>query len=79
MDFFAGSGTLGVATMELNAKDGGDRAYILVTNGESSFAERIADPRLKAAESKFGGSHRPISQGRNKNGFNEMSRMWEGS
>lgn len=60
MDFFAGSGTLGVATMELNAKDGGDRAYILVTNGESSFAERIADPRLKAAESKFGGSHRFI-------------------
>lgn len=60
MDFFAGSGTLGVAAMELNAQDHGLRSYVLVTNGESSFAERIAEPRLKAAEAKFGGSHRFI-------------------
>lgn len=57
MDFFAGSGTLGVATLELNAQDGGNRSYILVTNGESNFAERIAQVRLKEAEAKFGGKH----------------------
>ena len=57
MDFFAGSGTLGVATAELNHEDGGTRNYVLVTNSESSFAERIAEKRLKDAESKFGGAH----------------------
>lgn len=30
MDFFGGSGTLGQAVMELNAKDGGSRKYIIV-------------------------------------------------
>lgn len=30
MDFFAGSGTTGDAVMQLNAKDGGNRKYILV-------------------------------------------------
>ena len=30
LDFFAGSGTTGEALMELNAKDGGNRKYILV-------------------------------------------------
>lgn len=30
LDFFAGSGTTGHATLQLNAKDGGDRQYILV-------------------------------------------------
>ena len=58
MDFFAGSGTLGVATMELNAQDGGDRSYILVTNKESNFAERIAEARLQIAEAKYGVQHR---------------------
>ena len=57
LDFFAGSGTLGVATAELNNEDGGNRTYYLVTNSESSFASRIANPRLLDAEKRFGGSH----------------------
>lgn len=57
MDFFAGSGTLGVATIELNHEDGGDRHYYLVTNSESSFAGRIANPRLLDAEKRLSGSH----------------------
>ncbi len=57
MDFFAGSGTLGVAVAELNREDGGSRPYILVTNSESSFAERVTERRLAHAESKFGGKH----------------------
>ena len=35
LDFFAGSGTTGQAVMELNAKDGGNRRFILITNNES--------------------------------------------
>lgn len=35
MDFFAGSGTTGHATMRLNAQDGGNRRYILVQLPES--------------------------------------------
>ena len=50
MDFFAGSGTLGAATMALNAQDGGNRTYVLVTNDESNFAERIAEARLSKIE-----------------------------
>lgn len=57
MDFFAGSGTLGVATMALNCEDGGSRSYILVTNNESDFANRIAEPRIVDAENKYGGGH----------------------
>ena len=57
MDFFAGSGTLGIASMELNENDGGDRTYILVTNAESNFAERIANQRLLHAEAKDKTTH----------------------
>ncbi len=57
MDFFAGSGTLGIATTALNHDDGGNRSYILVTNSESNFAERIAEPRLLKAEERYGGKH----------------------
>ena len=57
MDFFAGSGTLGVATMALNGEDKGHRTYILVTNNESNFPKRVADPRLSKAEAKYGGEH----------------------
>lgn len=57
MDFFAGSGTLGVATTELNHEDDGNRHYYLVTNSESSFAGRIANPRLLDVEKRLGGSH----------------------
>lgn len=44
MDFFAGSGPAGHATMRQNADDGGDRRYILVQLPE---ALPIEEPRLK--------------------------------
>ena len=34
LDFFAGSGTTGHATLELNKEDGGNRKFILCTNNE---------------------------------------------
>ena len=36
LDFFAGSGTTGQAVLDLNAEDGGNRNFILVSNTEST-------------------------------------------
>ena len=46
LDFFAGSGTTGQAVMELNAEDGGNRQFILVTNNENNIGEKITRERL---------------------------------
>ena len=46
LDFFAGSGTTGQAVMELNAEDGGNRKFILVTNNENGIGENITRERL---------------------------------
>lgn len=45
MDYFAGSGTTGHATISLNRKDGGERKYILVEMGD--HFESVLMPRLK--------------------------------
>ena len=50
LDFFAGSGTTGHATMKLNAKDGGHRRFILVTNNESNICRRVTIPRILKAK-----------------------------
>ncbi len=51
LDFFAGSGTTGHATMELNTEDGGNRKFILITNNESDICRRVTIPRvMKVAE-----------------------------
>jgi len=47
LDFFAGSGTTGHATMMLNKQDGGNRKFILCTNNENKIAEEICYPRIK--------------------------------
>lgn len=39
LDFFAGSGTTGHAVLKLNAEDGGNRRFILVSNTEASEKE----------------------------------------
>jgi len=58
VDFFAGSGTTLHATLLLNARDGGQRRCVLVTNNEVNFAvaERLnrqghfrGDPEFEAA------------------------------
>lgn len=41
LDFFAGSGVTGEATMALNAEDGGDRRFILVQLPQSTSNERL--------------------------------------
>ena len=52
LDFFAGSGTTGVAVSELNAEDGGKRKYILVNNNENNICRNITFERLKKTKEK---------------------------
>ncbi|OPY34226.1 MAG: putative methyltransferase [Methanomassiliicoccales archaeon PtaU1.Bin124] len=47
LDFFAGSGTTGHATMSLNKFDGGRRKFILVTNDENDICKNVTIPRIK--------------------------------
>ena len=47
LDFFAGSGTTGQATLELNKNDNGNRKFILCTNDEGGICTKICYPRLK--------------------------------
>ena len=47
LDFFAGSGTTGHATLELNKEDGGNRHFILCTNNENNICEEVTYERLK--------------------------------
>ena len=53
LDFFAGSGTVGHATKELNKEDGGNRHYILVSNSESNICKKVTVERMKKVKSSF--------------------------
>ena len=46
MDYFAGSGTVGQACLELNKEDFGNRKFILVSNSESNICRNVAYKRL---------------------------------
>jgi adenine-specific DNA-methyltransferase len=46
MDFFAGSGTTGEAVLRCNAKDNGQRQFILLTNNEEDIAEKVCYQRI---------------------------------
>ena len=52
LDFFAGSGTVGHATMALNKEDGGRRRFILVNNNENNICRRITYERIKRVINK---------------------------
>ena len=45
MDYFAGSGTTGHATINLNREDGGQRKFILVEMGK--YFDTLLLPRIK--------------------------------
>ncbi|WP_055137636.1 DNA methyltransferase [Pseudomonas corrugata] len=45
LDYFAGSGTTGCATIALNREDGGGRKYILIEQGE--YFETVLKPRVQ--------------------------------
>ena len=54
LDFFAGSGTMGHAVMDLNKEDGGSRKFILITNNENNICQNITVPRVRKAVELFG-------------------------
>ncbi len=47
LDFFAGSGTIAQAVMELNENDGGNRQFILATNNENNICVDSTYPRIQ--------------------------------
>lgn len=47
LDFFAGSGTTGVAVDQLNKEDNGKRNFILCTNNENHIMDKFTYPRIK--------------------------------
>lgn len=47
LDFFAGSGTVGHAVVDLNKENGGSRKYILVSNNESNICRDVTLKRMK--------------------------------
>jgi len=60
-DFFAGSGTTGHATINLNREDGGKRKYILVEMGE--YFDTVLKPRIqKVVYSKDWKDGKPVSR-----------------
>lgn len=75
LDFFAGSGTMAQAVMELNAKDGGDRKWICVQlpeavdikseaykAGYKTIAD-IAKERIRRVIAGYGKEPKPINDG----------------
>lgn len=53
IDFFAGSGTLGHAVMDLNKEDKGNRKFILVSNNESNICRDVTNVRLSKCSEKY--------------------------
>ena len=47
LDFFAGSGSIGHAVMDLNEKDGGKRQFIINTDNENKIMSDFCYPRIK--------------------------------
>ncbi len=53
MDYFAGSGTVGQAVVELNREDDGNRKFILVSNSESNICKNVTVKRIERMQVDF--------------------------
>lgn len=53
MDFFAGSGTVGHAVLNLNKEDKGTRNFVLVSNNESNICKDVTVKRLEKVGANF--------------------------
>ncbi len=47
LDFFAGSGTLGQAVIEMNREDGGKRSFVVCNNNENDICRKVLYPRIQ--------------------------------
>ena len=50
LDFFAGSGTVGHAVVDLNKEDNGKRKYILISNNESNICKDVTLKRMQMVD-----------------------------
>ncbi len=50
LDFFAGSGTVGHAVVDLNNEDDGNRKYILISNSESNICRNVTLKRMQIVD-----------------------------
>ncbi|MDD4070372.1 MAG: DNA methyltransferase, partial [Candidatus Izemoplasmatales bacterium] len=50
LDFFAGSGTVGHAVIDLNKEDNGKRKYILISNNESNICRDVTLKRMQMVD-----------------------------
>ena len=50
LDFFAGSGTVGHAVVDLNNEDNGNRKYILISNSESNICRNVTLKRMQIVD-----------------------------
>lgn len=50
LDFFARSGTVGHAVVDLNKEDGGKRKYILISNNESNICKDVTLKRMQIVD-----------------------------
>jgi len=50
LDFFAGSGTVGHAVVDLNKEDNGKRKYILISNNESNICRDVTLKRMQMVD-----------------------------
>ena len=48
-----GSGATGHAGLDLNKEDGGESKFILITNNESDICQKVTNPRIQKAITKF--------------------------
>ncbi len=63
LDFFAGSGTTGHATLKLNKEDGGNRQFIICTNNENEICQQVTYPRIKKAIMGYTNSKNEVVEG----------------
>ena len=53
LDFFAGSGTVGQAVVELNSDDSGERVFVLVSNNESNICQSVTAKRMNTINADY--------------------------
>lgn len=54
LDFFAGSGSMGHAVLDINSEDGQNRTVILCTNNEGNICDEKTYPRMKNVIKGYG-------------------------
>jgi adenine-specific DNA-methyltransferase len=75
MDFFAGSGTVGQAVLELNNQNATKMKFLLITNNENNICDNVTYPRLEniinGYTDKSGETHAPCNGSLKYHGYSD--------